>query len=87
MANLNIQLQDYRLMTAEIFYHMPDHPGLLQLFLWQQYDLCPQFPELKRFLDFWTAKIEGKLHSVRVANKEIITPGDLWVCRHEFLIN
>lgn len=87
MANLNIQLQDYRLMTAEIVYHLPDHPGLLQLFLWQQYDLAPQFPELKRFLDFWTAQIEGKLHSVRVANKELITPSDLVLCRHEFLIN
>ncbi len=87
MANLILQLRDYRLTTAEIFYHLPDHPGILQMFLWQEYDLFPRFPELKKFLDFWTEKIDGPLHSVRVANKELIAPGDLKLCRHEFLIN
>ncbi len=87
MAKLDLQIRDYRLTTAEIFYRMPDHPDLLQLFLWQQYDLAPHFPELKKFLGFWVKEIEGKLHSVRVANKDIITAGDLWVCRHELLIH
>ena len=46
-------LQGYRLTTAEILYHLPDHPHLLQSFLWQQLDLAPRYPELRRFLDFW----------------------------------
>ena len=87
MANLIVQLRDYRLTTAEILYHMPDHPRLLQSFLWQEYDLAPNFPELHRFLDFWVKEIEGKLHSVRVANRKLITASDLSYCRHEFLIN
>lgn len=87
MARIDLQLQGYGLTTAEIFYRLPDYPDLLQLFLWQNYDLAPQFPELKRFLDFWTDRIEGRIHSVRVANKELITPGELKLCRHEFLIN
>ena len=33
MANLKLQLNDYRLTTAEILYHMPDHPALLQSFI------------------------------------------------------
>ncbi|MEZ0224315.1 MAG: usg protein [Alphaproteobacteria bacterium] len=87
MANLILQLRDYRLTTAEILYHLPDHPKLLQTFLWQEYDLAPYFPELRRFLDFWTKEIEGKLHSVRVANKKLITAEDLRYCRTEYLIN
>ncbi|TAL27982.1 MAG: Usg family protein [Alphaproteobacteria bacterium] len=87
MANLILQLRDYRLTTAEILYHLPDHPKLLQTFLWQEYDLAPHFPELRRFLDFWVKEIEGKLHSVRVANKKLITPEEMRYCRTEYLIN
>ncbi len=53
MGAPGLQLRDYRLTTAEILYHMPDHPHLLQSYLWQEYDLAPNFPALRRFLDFW----------------------------------
>lgn len=76
MADLQKQLDNYRLTTAQIVYHMPDHAHLLQEFIWQQYDIAPKFPQLHKFLDFWTKEIEGKLHSVYVAKKELITPGD-----------
>ena len=59
-------LRDYRLTTAEIIYHLPDHPDLLQSFVWQKMDIAPDFPELRRFLEFWRRNLEGKLHSVRV---------------------
>ena len=87
MANLILQLKDYRLTTAEILYHLPDHPALLQTFLWQEYDLAPEFPELYRFLGFWTREIEGKLHSVRVGSKKLITPDEIGFCHTEYLIN
>ncbi len=76
MAELNKQLADYRLTTAQILYHMPDHAHLLQEFIWQEYDIAPKYPVLLRFLDFWKREIEGKLHSVYVARQELITPGD-----------
>jgi uncharacterized protein Usg len=60
------QLRDYRLTTAEIIYHLPDYPDLLQSFIWQKFDVAPDYPELRRFLEFWSRNIEGKLHSVRV---------------------
>ena len=69
-----IQLQGFRLTTAQIYYHMPDHPQLLQEFVWQNYDLAPKFPKLYGFLQFWERKIDGSLHSVYVAKKEIISP-------------
>ena len=60
------ELRDYRLTTAEIIYRLPDHPDLLQSFIWQKLDVAPDFPELRRFLEFWSRNLEGKLHSVRV---------------------
>lgn len=87
MAKLTLQMRDYRLTTAEILYHMPDHPALLQSFVWQDYDMAPSFPVLRRFLDFWAAKIEGKLHSVRVASEKLITPGDMRYHQHELQLN
>jgi uncharacterized protein Usg len=71
------QLAGYGLTTANILYHRPDHPWLLQTFVWQAYDLCPVFPELQRFLDFWRKSLEGDLHSVTVAHSKMIKPAEL----------
>lgn len=76
MAEFERQFSDYRLTTARIIYHLPDHALLLQEFIWQDYDIAPQFPTLIKFLNFWSREIEGKLHSVYVAHKDLITPGD-----------
>jgi uncharacterized protein Usg len=69
-----LQIQGYGLTTAEIHYRMPDHPSLLQSFIWQEYDIAPSFPTLQRFLAFWEAELEGMLHSVRVAHRKLISP-------------
>jgi uncharacterized protein Usg len=74
VSEMELLLRDYRLTTAEIIYHLPDHPKLLQSFIWQQLDLAPKFPVLSGFLGFWEREIEGKLHSVRVAHAEWVTP-------------
>jgi len=79
--DLKPQLRDYRLTTAEIFYHLPDHPLLLQTYLWQDFDLAPKYPVLQQFLAFWENKLEGRLHSVRLASAALITPG-VWQHRH-----
>ena len=71
------QLEGYRLATAEILYHLPDHPGLLQSYLWQDYDIAPKYPVLSRFLDFWTRELEGPIHSVRLAGKKLIGAAEL----------
>jgi len=47
----------YGLTTAEILYRMPDHPSLLQTYVWQNYDLFPKFPALRDFLAFWQEKL------------------------------
>ena len=85
-GDLEIQLQGFRLTTAQIFYHMPDNPVLLQEFIWQNYDLAPKFPKLYKFLDFWEKKIDGSLHSVYIAKKEIISPNDARIIDTEFTL-
>ena len=70
------QLADYRITTAEILYRMPDHPAFLQTYLWQDLDVAPEFPVLKKFLDFWERNLDGKLFKVRVAHSELIKPAE-----------
>ena len=68
------QLKDYRLTTAEILYRLPDHPEILQTYIWQELDIAPRFPVLRKFLDFWDRELDGRLHSVRVASAAVIKP-------------
>ena len=46
MSDMKRQLDGYRMTTVEILYHMPDHPSVLQSFVWQNLDLAPSFPVL-----------------------------------------
>ncbi|MCW5724220.1 MAG: usg protein [Maricaulaceae bacterium] len=75
-GELEMQLRGYRLTTAEVLYHMPDHPGLLQSFLWQTYDIAPRYPRLTRFLDFWRREIVAVIHTVRVAHAGLVRPAE-----------
>jgi uncharacterized protein Usg len=81
-TRLQRQLQGWRLTTAEILYRLPDHPSVLQSYIWQELDLAPQFPELHRFLDFWERELDGRLHSVRVASVGVVTPGEWRYTEH-----
>ncbi|MFQ5957727.1 MAG: usg protein [Alphaproteobacteria bacterium] len=77
MRDLELQLQGYRLTTAEIVYHLPDHPGVLQSFVWQALDMAPRYPVLSRFLEFWQSSLDGKVHSVRVARAKLVRPAEV----------
>lgn len=81
------QLAGYGLTTAHIHYRRPDHPWLLQTYVWQDYDLFPEFPTLQKFLDFWQRKLEGPLHSVTVAHCKLIKPAELRAVDGEFRLH
>ena len=70
-------LKSYRLTTAEILYHFPDFPSLLQSYVWQDVDVAPKFPALKKFLDFWEANLDGRLHSVHVATRGLVSEREI----------
>lgn len=75
--SFSAQLAGFSLTTAEILYRLPDHPALLQSYIWQEYDVAPKFPRLKSFLDFWSKNIEGQLFKIMVANRKLIAPAEL----------
>jgi uncharacterized protein Usg len=81
------QLENYRLTTAEIIYGMPDHPRLLQSYIWQELDIAPRFPVLHKFLRFWETTLDGKLYTVKVAHTALIKPSEFTYCGGEFLIH
>ena len=81
------QLEGYSLTTANILYRLPDHPKILQEYVWQNYDLAPRFPELTRFLEFWRRTLDGRLFSVRVAHQRMFSSGEVRAVRHEFSLH
>lgn len=70
----HLRLKGWRLTTTEVLYFMPDHPRLLQSFVWQTLDIAPNFPRIRQFLDFWRRDIEATIHSIRVASGEGLAP-------------
>jgi uncharacterized protein Usg len=85
--NFDLLLQDNRLTTAEILYHMPDYPDLLQTYIWQELDKAPEFPTLYKFLNFWEQELEGKLNYVKVVSCELIKPFEINMAGFEMQIN
>jgi uncharacterized protein Usg len=81
------QMAGYGLTTAQILYRMPDHLALLQSYIWQDYDLFPDFPALKGFLDFWTRTLEGPLFKVTVGHRRLIKPAELRALGGEFRLH
>jgi uncharacterized protein Usg len=87
MSTLERKLAGYRLTTAEIIYRLPDHPVMLQTFIWQDLDIAPKFPVLTKFLHFWQSNLDGKLHSVRVASRQLIADAEMKVHGSEFRLH
>lgn len=81
------RLQGYRLTTAEVIYYMPDHPQILQSFIWQTLDLAPRFPRIARFLDHWRREIEAAIHSVAIAHDGGLAPSHWRMIDGEFKLH
>ena len=80
-------LAGYGLATARILYHLPDYPRLLQTYIWQDYDLAPEFPVLIKFLVFWRQRLDGPLHSVVVGHSKLIKPAEIKTLDGEFWLH
>ena len=80
-ADFARQFRGERLTTAEVLYYMPDHPLLLQRFLWQTLDLSPDYPRVHQFLKYWRAEIEAVIHSVTVSAAGLVSPARLDIAR------
>lgn len=86
MAQIEKILKGYNLTTAEIIYHMPDRPHLLQTYIWQDYDLAPKYPVLNSFLHFWEKELDGPLHSIILAEHKLIKADEFLHYAGEFTL-
>jgi len=78
----------FGLTTANIFYHRPDYPAVLQSYLWQKHDLAPHLPELHKFLGFWQRELNAAIHSIVVAHACLVRPSEFTVANGgEFRLN
>ncbi len=86
-SGFRLQLEGYGLTTANILYRLPDYPKIIQSYIWQEYDLHPDFPELRKFLNFWMRSLDGPLHSVIVAHSNLIKPAEMKLLEGEFKVH
>jgi len=77
-----VSFDRYCKATAEIIYRLPDHPAVLQSFVWQHMDVAPDYPVLRRFLDYWEENLDGAIHSVRVTRQRLVSPYELRHASH-----
>ena len=87
MSEFGEKLSGARLVTAEVLYWMPDHPRLLQSFLWQTLDLAPRYPRLVRFLDHWRREVDAAIHSVMISQGGDLGPPKLVSAEAMFRLN
>ncbi|TNJ41568.1 usg protein [Phaeobacter sp. B1627] len=86
-SEAELMLRGYGLTTAEFIYHMPDFAHVLNVFVWQEYDLAPDHPRLLSFIDFWKEEIEGPLRQVRFSHRKRVSSGEWCNLTGEFYIN
>jgi len=67
----------FELVTIEVLYHMPDHPHVLNTFVWQTLDQPPELLRARAFIDYWQAEIEAQIAQVRIACASLLRPHDL----------
>ncbi|MDP7666554.1 MAG: Usg family protein, partial [Rhodospirillales bacterium] len=65
----------------------PDYRSLLQTLVWQDLDLAPEFPVLKRFLEYWEEHLDGPLHSVCVTSAPLLRPAEIRAAGGYFALN
>ncbi|MBY0538070.1 usg protein [Patescibacteria group bacterium] len=80
-------LHGYGLTLAKLYYRLPDYRSVLSEFIWQQYDIAPDYPKLFGFIEFWQREIDGPLHSVEFTHRKLIRPGEWRNVTGEFIIH
>lgn len=86
-SEFEARLKGAGLLTTEILYRMPDHPSLLQTFVWQTLDIAPKFPRLAQFLDHWRREVEAVIHTIRIAHADWAGPSEWRAVDGELLLN
>ncbi|MES2749341.1 MAG: usg protein [Patescibacteria group bacterium] len=87
VSETELMLHGYGLTTANFFYRMPDYRSVLNEYIWQDYDLYPDYPKLFSFIEFWQGNLDGPLHSVEFTHRKLIRSGEWRNVKGEFRIH
>lgn len=86
-SETELMLKGYGLTTAEFCYRMPDFQRVLNSFIWQAYDIGPDYPKMFGFIEFWQQKLDGPLHSVYFTHRKLLSSGEVRHVVGEYHIN
>jgi len=59
-------IRSTKIVTVDIFYYLPDHPLILQEFVWSFDDIPPELQRMHKFLNHWKANIDAVVKEVLV---------------------
>ena len=82
------QVNGFGLTTARFWYTHPDYPDIINphWLLWQEYDLCPKFPALFKYLQHLQT-LDGKPAIVQVSHSRLIKPAEIRAVNGEFRLH
>ena len=63
---LHIRIKKWTVATVQVIYFIPDHLHILNEFIWQTEDELPEYPRIKKFLDYWDKNIDGPIKGVYI---------------------
>ena len=86
-SETELMLKGYGLTTAEFYYRMPDYTNVINMFVWQDYDIAPDHPRLFKFVEFCQDTIEGPLQSVRFVHRKMLSSGEWRNVTGEFTVH
>ena len=62
----HIRIKKWTVATVQVIYFIPDHLHILNEYIWQTEDELPEYPRIKRFLDYWDKNIDGPIKEVYI---------------------
>ena len=62
----HIKIKKWTIATVQVIYFIPDHLHIVNEFMWQTEDELPEYPRIKRFLDYWDKNIDGPIKEVYI---------------------
>lgn len=60
-------LQNWQLVTIDVFYYRPDYKSLIQEFIWQTEDVVPELYRVHKFLNHWHKNIDAIIQEVQIS--------------------
>jgi len=62
-----IILKKVSVVTINIRYYRTDYRSILQEFIWQTEDYCPEIPRIHKFLNYWKNNIDAIIHEIMIS--------------------